>query len=45
MLPRVDLPELILEIDARTQFTSAFTHASEQGSRVSDLNISIYVQC
>ena len=41
MLPRVDLPELILEIDARTNFTSAFTHSSEQRSRVSDLNISI----
>ncbi|EMX0366197.1 Tn3 family transposase, partial [Salmonella enterica] len=41
MLPRVDLPELILEIDARTNFTSAFTHSSEQSSRVSDLNISI----
>ncbi|UNC52656.1 Tn3 family transposase [Enterobacter huaxiensis] len=41
MLPRVDLPELILEIDARTHFTGAFTHYSEQSSRVSDLNISI----
>lgn len=41
MLPRVDLPELILEIDARTHFTGAFTHSSEQSSRVSDLNISI----
>ncbi len=41
MLPRVDLPELLLEIDARTHFTDAFTHASEQNSRVSDLNISI----
>lgn len=41
MLPRVDLPELILEIDARTHFTGAFTHSSEQSSRVSDLNISV----
>lgn len=41
MLPRVDLPELILEIDARTHFTGAFTHSSEQSFRVSDLNISI----
>ncbi|MEQ1965148.1 Tn3 family transposase [Xenorhabdus khoisanae] len=41
MLPRVDLPELILEIDARTQFTRAFIHVSEQHSRVSDLNISL----
>lgn len=41
MLPRVDLPELILEIDARTHFIGSFTHSSEQSSRVSDLNISI----
>src|SRR3954451_25259180 len=27
-LPRVDLPELLLEIDARSGFASAFTHAS-----------------
>lgn len=32
MLPRVDLPELILEIDAQTHFTGAFTHSSEQSS-------------
>ncbi|CAM3553563.1 transposase (plasmid) [Xenorhabdus nematophila ATCC 19061] len=41
MLPRVDLSELILEIDALTQFSRAFTHISEQNSRVADLNISI----
>ncbi|TCT27711.1 hypothetical protein EC835_1292 [Providencia alcalifaciens] len=39
MLPRVDLPELILEIDAQTHFTGAFTHSSEQSSRVSDLSV------
>lgn len=26
MLPRVDLPELLLEVDAWTGFTSEFTH-------------------
>ncbi|ENA1771630.1 Tn3 family transposase [Yersinia ruckeri] len=41
MLPRVDLPELILEIDARTRCTGAFTHVSEKSSRVTDLNISL----
>lgn len=41
MLPRVDVPELILEIDARTHFIGAFTHLSEQSSHVSNLNISI----
>ncbi len=33
MLPRVDLPELILEIAARTRFTDAFTHISERTAR------------
>ncbi len=28
MLPRVDLPELILEVTARTGFTEAITHVS-----------------
>lgn len=41
MLPRVDLPELILEIAARTHFTDAFTHVSERGARAEDLHISI----
>ncbi|MDO8606214.1 MAG: Tn3 family transposase [Phaeospirillum sp.] len=36
-VPRVDLPELLLEIDARTGFASAFTHASESDSRARDL--------
>jgi hypothetical protein len=41
MLPRVDLPELILEISARTRFTDAFTHISERTARASDLHVSI----
>jgi TnpA family transposase len=41
MLPRVDLPELILEIAARTRFTDAFTHISERTARASDLHVSI----
>ena len=41
MLPPVDLPELILEIAARTRFTDAFTHVSERTSRATDLHISI----
>jgi TnpA family transposase len=36
-LPRVDLPELLLEIDARTGFAAAFTHASEAEARARDL--------
>lgn len=44
MLPRVDLPELILKIDARIHFAGTFTYSSEQSSRVSDW-ISASVQC
>jgi TnpA family transposase len=40
-LPRVDLPELVLEIGARTGFIDAFTHASEAGSRLGGLGTSI----
>jgi TnpA family transposase len=36
-LPRVDLPELLLEIDARSGFAGAFTHASEADARARDL--------
>lgn len=41
LLPRVDLPELILEIAARTEFTNAFTHVSERSARAADLHVSI----
>jgi hypothetical protein len=40
-LPRVDLPELLLEIDARTRFAGAFTHVSEADARASDLATSV----
>jgi Tn3 transposase DDE domain-containing protein len=40
-LPRVDLPEILLEIAARTNFTLKFTHVSERESRVSDIGVSI----
>lgn len=41
LLPRVDLPELILEVAARTGFTEAFTHLSEHTARATDLHISL----
>lgn len=41
MLPKVDLPEVMLEINARTGFTKEFTHLSQSNSRVDDLHISI----
>jgi TnpA family transposase len=40
-LPRVDLPELLLEIHQRTGFADAFTHISEAQSRVEDLPVSV----
>ena len=40
-LPKVDLPEILLEISARTGFTEAFTHLTERTARAQDLNISL----
>jgi TnpA family transposase len=40
-LPRVDLPELLLEMHARTSFAAGFTHASEGGARAGDVSTSI----
>jgi TnpA family transposase len=41
LIPPVDLTELLLEIDARTGFTSEFAHISESGARAQDLHISL----
>jgi TnpA family transposase len=41
LMPLIDLPELMLEVHARTGFADAFTHISENSSRASDLHISI----
>jgi hypothetical protein len=41
MLPRVDLPELLLEVHERIGFADAFTHVSEGGHRVEDLHKSV----
>lgn len=40
-LPRVDLPEVILEIAARTRFAVSFTHISERTARAADLDLSL----
>jgi TnpA family transposase len=40
-LPRAELPEILLEIAARTGFTNEFTHISERDSRASELVTSI----
>jgi hypothetical protein len=41
LLPRIDLPEAMLEIQAKTGFMDEFTHGSQEHSRVTDLPISI----
>ncbi len=41
LLPRVDLTELILEVNAHTGFADEFTHVSESDARASDLSVSI----
>jgi len=41
LLPRVDLPGILLEIHARTSFADEFTHISEGNARVKDLPISV----
>lgn len=41
LMPRVDLPEVLLEIAARTGFTSAFTHVSEGNARADQLEVSV----
>jgi len=37
----VDLPDVLLEIQARTNFAEAFTHVSEAEARVTDLAVSV----
>lgn len=41
LLPRVDLPEVLLEIHAKTGFMDEFIHGSLENSRVTDLPISV----
>lgn len=40
-MPQVDLTEILLEISARTKFTEAFTHVSEQSAKATDLDVSL----
>jgi TnpA family transposase len=40
-MPRVELPELLLEVQAWTGFASDFTHVNEHGARADDLPISV----
>ncbi len=40
-LPRVDLPDLLLEVAGWTGFPAEFTHVSSGGSRAADLAVSV----
>ena len=44
LLPRIDLSEILLEINALTGFADEFTHVSEKGARASNLSTSICAQ-
>ena len=41
MLPRVDLPEILLEVHSWTGFLDAYTHVSGAGPRMADLPLSV----
>lgn len=41
MLPRVDLPDVLLEVHAWTGFLSQFTHVSESAARMEQLDVSV----
>lgn len=41
LLPHIDLPEILLEIQAKTGFMDEFTHINENFARVKDLTTSI----
>jgi len=41
LLPRIDLPDLLLEVAAWTGFAGEFTHVSEGASRAADLHLSV----
>ena len=40
-LPKGDLPDILLEVCARTHLADSFTHVSERGARVADFPISL----
>lgn len=41
LMPSVDLPELLLEVDRMTSFTEECTHISDTGSRVLGIEVSL----
>ena len=40
-MPKIDLPDVILEVATRSGFAEAFTHVSERHARVDDFTISL----
>ena len=40
-MPRIDLPDVMLEVAARSGFADAFTHVSERHARVADFTTSL----
>ena len=41
MTPRVDLPELLLEVHAWTGFLDAYTHLADVAARTKDVSVSV----
>ncbi len=41
MLPRLDLPDLLLEVNTWTGFLDEFTHVSESSTRMQHLDVSV----
>lgn len=41
MLPRVDLPDVLLEVHSWTRFLSEFSHVSEASARMGQLSVSV----
>jgi len=40
-MPKIDLPDVMLEVAARSSFAEAFTHVSERHARVEDFTTSL----
>jgi TnpA family transposase len=40
-MPKIDLPDVMLEVATRSDFTDAFTHVSERHARVEDFPVSL----
>jgi TnpA family transposase len=41
LMPQIDFPELLLEVNQMTSFTEELSHISEMGARVSEISVSL----